>query len=445
MRAIGTALLAWSLLTAACGRPDAEVDGDLRPGAERIVLIVVDMLRRDHVGVYGAPRPTPHIDALAARGQALQRSVSSFSSTTMSMGAIFSGRTPSIETGDPRRPLRWNGRNWCGLARFAEPGDETCLPRNLPTLAERLRDAGFETLGVTSNILLYEPAGFARGFDRWEEAGARTDEPPGEFEDEPRPYRGRFGGTLAPSVNEAVRSLLDARANDRFFLYVHYMDVHDFAAVEISYAEAVQRADSGVGELVALLEARGLLDGTSIFLTSDHGERLDEAHPFAVGPNHLGNPSFQYLLDVPLVIAPPLLADRDRPLRGEDLMGVLLRAAGVELARESAVEPDELFVSEWLWQTYRRGGWKVMLARRGGRELLYDLAADPGEEVDLSAERPVVLEALRGRVGELTRALAATASDERTLTAEDRARLDALGYVDTIEDGVTQTRPSLLP
>ena len=39
---------------------------------ERIVLIVVDTLRRDFLSCYGASRLTPHMDALAGRGRAVR-------------------------------------------------------------------------------------------------------------------------------------------------------------------------------------------------------------------------------------------------------------------------------------------------------------------------------------------------------------------------------------
>ena len=70
----------------------------LRP--QRVILIVIDTLRSDHVSCYGSASATPAIDAIAARGQRFTRATSSFHQTSMSMGAMFTGRTPSIETGE---------------------------------------------------------------------------------------------------------------------------------------------------------------------------------------------------------------------------------------------------------------------------------------------------------------------------------------------------------
>jgi len=103
-----------------------------------VLFITVDDMNWDSVGVFGCKVPdiTPNIDRLAKRGQVFTNAVASFHQTSMSMAALFTGRTPSIETGDRRVGLPWNGSNWCGLARFADHDDERCIPDAVPTLAE---------------------------------------------------------------------------------------------------------------------------------------------------------------------------------------------------------------------------------------------------------------------------------------------------------------------
>ena len=56
---------------------------------ERIILIVVDTLRRDHVSVYGPRVSTPQIDALAKRGQVFSDLTAAYHQTTMSMAGLF--------------------------------------------------------------------------------------------------------------------------------------------------------------------------------------------------------------------------------------------------------------------------------------------------------------------------------------------------------------------
>ena len=161
--------LALFLVVSACS--GGEHDAPPR-APERVILIVVDTLRRDHLSCYGAARPTPNIDRIAADGMLFRNALASYHQTSMSMASLFTGRTPSIEFGTLDKPLFWNGETWCGLARFAkEGGDASCVPAGVPTLAEGLRAAGYWTIGIASNQFLYEPSGYSRGFDDWVEVG----------------------------------------------------------------------------------------------------------------------------------------------------------------------------------------------------------------------------------------------------------------------------------
>ncbi len=398
---------------------------------KRLILIVIDTLRRDHLGVYGAPVPTPNIDALAARGQHFTNVVSSYHQTSMSMGSLFTGRTPSVETGDGGT-LSWNGHTWCGMARLAEkPGSDLCIPPSVPTLAEALKAAGWWTIGVVSNQFLYEPSGFSRGFDEWVEVDER---PPIAGAASRRNLKdARQSRTWRP-VNRAVTLALNRRQSDHFFLYVHYIDVHDYRFEKLSYAEAVQVMDKGVGNLLQTLETAKLLDDAVVVLTSDHGERLGELHHFEGElPNtfgHFGNPSFQELLRIPLIVAP---ARFDRPskfLRSQDIFHLLLEIAGIDRVRAHDVETDELFIGELQYRTYRQGRWKSVVRRADGKHFLYDLEADPTEQADLGAQYPAVTSAHEKRITELTHGLAATRVPQREMSESERERLRTLGYVD---------------
>jgi hypothetical protein len=395
---------------------------------ERVVLVVVDTLRADHVSAYGSKIPTPRIDSIGLRGQRLERSLAAFHQTSMSMGSLFTGRTPSLEAQGVRR-LPWNGRTWCGMARFAEADEEACVPAGLLTLGEMMRAVGYWTAAVVSNDLLFEPAGFAQGFDTWREVGINT----------------RAGKTGVPApfdkyrrgsrfVNREVDRVLAERPTDRFFLYVHYMDVHDYRIALAEYAEAVPRADAAVGWLLDRLEREGLLGGSLLILTSDHGERLaGEEHVVPGEPSHKGNPSFGTLLRVPLLVAPPLFSDATPLVRGDQLMLALARR--VEAPRELALPvpdlaPDELLVSEMGWLTYQRGRYKSMRRRGGETEVLVDLLADPFEQRDVSHELGEVLQTHRDRVSELVAELSTRRMVSEGLTESDRQRLEALGYLD---------------
>ena len=388
------------------------------------MLVVIDTLRRDALGCYGGSVATPHLDALAARGKAVPGVTSAYFQTSASMAALFTGRTPSLETGDPARSLPWTGETWCGLARFGAPG-AACIPESLPTLPQQLHDAGYWTIGVLSNELLHAPSGFERGFDDLVEVGGPRLEP-GTLPWQARAWR---------RVDLAATAAIARRLGNRFFLYVHYMDAHDHPVRGDEYADGVRAADEGVGALLAYLEEQRLSEGTVVVVTSDHGEQLGEMHPpFPRLPrrSHYGNPSYEELLAVPLIVSPASALGDPPPRTTFEVHDWILRLAGVKPSppADADVARDELFYSESGYRTYRRGGWKSAFDRKQGRVVLFDLGSDPKEQRDLSAERPDVVAEHHRRVDELTRQLATREERRATLSQDDRARLEALGYLE---------------
>jgi arylsulfatase A-like enzyme len=252
-----------------------------------IVLILIDTLRRDALSPYGAATETPTVQGLADAGQVFTNAEGSFHQTTMSMGALFTGRTPSIESAEAGKTLAWNGRHWCGMARFSRGEDDSCIPGDLPTLAEQLRDAGYWTAGIVSNRLLFAPAGYEQGFDTWIEVSAgRTDLTTAQL---------AIARSAGP-VNEAVRNALDGRPDQPAFVYVPYVDVHDRMVTDDDYASAVARLDGQLAQLLEILDDEGLRENRVVFLTSDHGENLGEQHANYLARGHIGNPSFQPVL-----------------------------------------------------------------------------------------------------------------------------------------------------
>lgn len=411
----------------------------LESGPRRILFIVVDTLRSDHLSVYGSELRTPQVAALAARGQVFTNVRASFHQTSMSMAAMMTGRTPSIESGDPREPLPWNSSTWCGLARFSAGSGDTCIPRSVPTLAERLREAGWWTAGVVSNQFLYEPSGFGRGFVEWTEVDERKPVMgPASRKGVKDPRHSRY----AHVVNKAAFAAADRAPSGRAFLYVHYIDVHDYGFLGLPYAEAVVRMDAALGDLLAGLEERGFLEDAVVILTSDHGERLGEDHAFPGElPNnvgHYGNPSWEEMLRIPLIVAPAVVENPSRVLRSQDFFQLVLRIAGLRPAASSDTIPDELFLSELYFRTYRRGRFKTTLRRRDGKAFLYDLETDPAEQHDLAADRGLLVLKHRTRVNELSGSLAAEAAPVKELSDADRARLRALGY---LEEGDRRSPP----
>lgn len=334
------------------------------------------------------------------------------------MASIFTGQTPSLETAEFGTPLEWNGQNWCGMARFATASDASCIPQSLNTLAEMLKANRFWTIGVASNALTFDPAGYSQGFDDWREV--RTTTPLHLAASKIARERG------AAVVNEVAIRAVEARPSDRFFLYVHYMDVHDYGMQFLSYAQAVRNVDDAIGDLLDQLESRGLLRDAVVVVTSDHGERLGEPHALEGMGTHLGNPSFEQVLRVPVIVWPRLRFDLPSVVRGQDIRFLIERM--VNAHSESADHADEVLLTERRYLTYRRYPYKLMWRRQDNQLFLFNLEEDPGELHDIAQARPELATQQRERAVTLVQTVIAAHPLPAVLTDSDRERLRALGY-----------------
>jgi hypothetical protein len=146
--------------------------------------------------------------------------------------------------------------------------------------------------------------------------------------------------------------------------------------------------------------------------------------------SHGGNPSFEEVLRIPLIVSPPRFDDTESLVRTQDIFRLVARIAGIETEVRPDLEPDELYLSESEWQTYRRGRWKSFKRRSDGVLYLIDLAADPGEGRDASSDRPGIVQEHQERISVLSRTLAAPEAVPSELTPEDEGRLRALGYLE---------------
>ncbi len=429
------------------------------------MLIVVDTLRADHLGVYGYARPTsPHIDAFAARSVVFERAFAPSSWTAPSMGSMFTGEWPSrhrageLKRSDEGRIVLENGRKV-----FAKPSRAHAM------LAETLASAGFATGAVVTNEVLVGGSGFERGFADFGELGHAA--------------RG-------PEVTRAALAWLDARGDRPFFLWVHYFDPHlpydatppfagsftkrlatrletpvtkpqpirelvpppgpaDRRYLNAAYDEEIALVDAAVGELLEGLEARGLDERALVILTSDHGEEL-----FEHGGFEHGHALHRELVHVPLVVHAPgwlVPGPVDEPVSLVDVYPTILEALGIEhrmdgparslsgpARGEPAVGAPRALLLESLLYGHDRVGlvewpYKLVVGPRAERRL-FDLENDPEELKPLKQEAPTrdraqrmqtALEALRAeaRAGRPPR-------EDRALDEETKRQLGALGYLE---------------
>jgi len=123
-----------------------------------IVLLVLDTLRADVFAPRGdQPSPMPQLQAFAERCRTYERGYAVANFTPPGHSGLFTGLFPS-ET------------------RTLKPG-HVRLPLSTTTLAEFLGELGLNTLGVNSNLRIEGRAGFAQGFQTWDESLVREQSP----------------------------------------------------------------------------------------------------------------------------------------------------------------------------------------------------------------------------------------------------------------------------
>lgn len=163
------------------------------PDDTHLVLVVVDTLRRDHVGAFGGQAGvTPAIDRLASQSVRFSRAVAPSSWTKPSVASLMTGLYP--------------GRHGAvGITRGLERyGGSPVLDPGRVTLAETLRQAGFSTAAFVTNINISVKNNFDQGFDCFVQPA----------------------GDAREVCTQALEWVDGRQEGERFFLYIHILDPH---------------------------------------------------------------------------------------------------------------------------------------------------------------------------------------------------------------------------
>jgi arylsulfatase A-like enzyme len=392
------------------------------PAGGAFVLVSIDTLRADRLPTYGRTAgSTPTISGLAAEGVVFDRAYAHAPQTLPSHVSMFTGLLP----------FEHKVRDNLGFALSAEPA----------TLAHLFGAAGYATAGFASAFVLRGETGISRGFDVYDAAlpAAAADQSPAEIV--------RNG----PDTVAAAVAWLNARGDDRFFLFLHIYEPHapyeppaKFTQPD-KYDGEVAYSDEIIGTLFAALRGRGWYDTATIVLTSDHGEGLGDH-----GELEHGLFIYNSTTHVPLIVKLPG-AERGgarvaAPVQHIDLLPTLAAWAGFAapaglrgrnlstvIAGGSAPVPQGIY-AEAMYPRYHFG-WSELTSLsddrykfiRAPRPELYDLERDHGERENILATRPQAGAALSGGLEAL---IARRPIDSPSaVSAEDRRKLAALGYV----------------
>jgi arylsulfatase A-like enzyme len=446
----GAALAIATMCATACGSgQDAR---NVEPSPPPLtILISIDTLRPDHLGVYGYSRPTsPRIDAFASRAVVFENASSTSPWTLPAHASLLTGRYP---------------RNHRLISH------ERRLPLSVMTIAARLKQARFDTRAVVNTHNLSERFGLEYGFSKFRYVEESVDR-------------------VSPSTwitDQAIEWIGEPRERP-LFLFMHYYDAHsDYTAFpehraafeapyggeidgstvqllnfrrgrgEINAADAdhlidlydagIRQVDEELQRLFAFLRESGKLDSALVILTSDHGEEFLEHGSVLHGQTH-----YAEVLRIPLIIRypPRLPALRIRsPVSLVDVLPTILGLLGeAPMADVDGLDlsplwndPSAQTISQFDQRALFSGGDHLGGATRsiqqGTFKLIYDAETDARELYDLSAdpdERANIAEFRNDVAQSLESALMGTGSGVVSegvpveLTDEEKALVEALGY-----------------
>jgi arylsulfatase A-like enzyme len=376
-----------------------------------ILIVVVDTLRADRLGVYGNSRGlTPFLDELAQRGTLFTHAYAPSSWTCPSVASLLTSRYASQHH----------------VTSFdAKLGDAEV------TLAEILQEHGYAAGGFSANFRLADTHGYAQGFDHWRSyvsadtsetkvRGDRLLRESGEWIARtrsasqapmlvylqymephtpylpPEPYLSRFVRQPADADATVARTKLIAAPPGDKGLTASEIDL-----LTSLYDGEVAAADAQLRRLFEELERSGFLDDTIVVVTADHGEEFGEHKQFLHGftlfntairiPLIIVAPGIQggrvvndnvSLIDVAPTVLDLLKAPAAPTFEGRSLVPLITGDPAPPLRGPVLSELEQMHPMVD-WRVHSRAlmsGKRKLIVKRNGRMRAYALARDPDED-----------------------------------------------------------------
>ena len=342
------------------------------PAPMDVVLITIDSLRSDRLGVYEKAydetgfATSPKLDAFAKRSLVFDRAYTSGGWTSIAISSLMRGVLA--------RRIQWTRLYETSKYRFlraAELETTVLVPGEViarmfpmpvrdphPSIAEWLSQRGMHTLAVVDDgyVQVLAPyVGIAPGFELYR-----------VVDETPSVKRGDKG-----TAQLAIETLASVSAGDRAFMWVHFFGPHvpskrhtsvryDGDSISQQYEHEIRFTDYQLGKLLAALEKRE--QPTAVFITADHGEEL-----LFTGRHH-GWTLAEDVVRVPLIARVPGWPQgrSSIPVSLVDLMPTILKLTETPLPKRlDGVSIDELmadskralgrFVFADTWQYDRSG------------------------------------------------------------------------------------------
>jgi len=402
-----------------------------RGGQLSVLLITLDTTRADRLGCYGyAKAETPNIDWFASHGVRFANAYAQVPLTFPSHCSILSGTYPL-----------YHGARNNGTYR---------LHPDIVTLAEVLKEKGYETAAFVSSFTVDSRFGLDQGFDVYDDNFRRG-----------QAFKPLNAERRAEEVFEPFQAWLETRSSKPFFCWLHFFDPHlpydppspfkekfasDLYDGEIAYM------DYYIGQVMEKLKAKGLLSRVLVILAGDHGEGLGEkgenGHGVFLYEESLRVPLIFYaegrlpaskvirarvrLIDIMPTILDMLKIPVPKEVQGRSLLPLIERKS----ARDLPTYIETYFPREnYGWSELKgiiAGSWKYIQAPR---EELYNLKQDPEERINLAREKPWEVAKFKEELKNYIEIYSSNLfAQKRQVTAEEREKLKSLGYVAMAEE-----------
>jgi len=399
-----------------------------RPAQPNIIFMLADDLGYADLSCYGRQFSTPRIDSLARTGALFTDAYASSSVCSPTRVALITGREPGRLRVGLDEPLAFDHEEKIGL------------PTHIPTLPSLLRKAGYRT-SLLGKWHLGKPPSFGplkSGYDRFFGMYSGYSFYFGHGKDDPSPVidgeriltdHGYLTDLLADKAIEELQ--LSARESRPVFVSLHFNAVHwpwegpgdraKSAAIKNAvhndggsihtYREMLESLDRNVGRVLDVLQELDQARNTLVIFTSDNGgERFSDMWPLTGMKGELleGGIRVPVLARWPERITAGLRTDQLAVTT--DWLPTLLAAAGSTpdpgypsdgmnlLPVLTGATPAQSRTLYWRYKgndqaAVRDGKWKYL--KLGGREHLFDIAADPRERAELRETFPQEFDRLK--------------------------------------------------
>ena len=267
-----------------------------------IILISIDTLRRDHVGIYGYKKnTTPTIDNIAKEGIYFENAFSASSWTLPAHMSMFTGLPPSIHSVEEKT---------------------NTLSKDIQTVTQLIKLKKYKTAAIVTLLFVSSKYGFDAGFDKFFERFKKK----------------------ADIITDNALGWLKKNNNQPFFLFLHYWDAHWPYLPPEKYAEMfgvntkntrwrkwgrlqflrkysdpripmsenvkknvialydgeIRNVDYNINRIITYLKKKDIYNNTIFVITSDHGEEFKEHNSFGHGHS-----LYSEVINVPLIIRFP--------------------------------------------------------------------------------------------------------------------------------------------